>query len=82
MVEPRGAVRSHYFVTCRRNMDNDTCPDLNSIPVWVLDLAQRQASLVCLTAVDVGRRIQEEQCSDDQGQLVFNEDGRLVCLND
>ena len=79
VVQSREVLRSHYFMQHRRKME---CPDPNSIPVWVLDLAQRQASLVCLTAGDVGRRIQEEQCSDDQGSLVFNEDGRLVCLRD
>lgn len=61
-------------------MEAETCSDPNAIPVWRLDVAQRQASLVCLSADEVGRLIYQEQCTDDQNQLVFNQDGRLVCL--
>ena len=68
----RGAVRSHYFMKCERKMvDSESCPNSNTIPVWLLDMTQKQAGLFCLDAETTGQLIQDGQCKDDKDQLIF-----------
>lgn len=63
-------------------VDSETCPNSNTIPVWLLDMTQKQAGLFCLDAETTGQLIQDGQCKDDKDQLIFATDGRLVCLNE
>ena len=54
------------------------CPEVDQMPVWIIGTTM--AGLYCVSADKVGDLMQENQCTDESGQLLFNGDGRLVCF--